>query len=778
MLVAIVTVVILACLNVINIPFLSSISKPQKEEVPVSVDNSANNKKLDNGDITYHPDIEEISFDEENSIVFFNDVLVVYTFSDLSNEQATQLAESVDGEVVGDISGAINALQIKVDESTLDELNEKANILMSDNNVLYAGYDYPIQLSSSTDGNPWSDNQNNPIQDKGNEDSPGGNDWWAEAIGAYTAWEGADNLSPIKVGVLDSGFDADHQDLSDSISFLPNYSDNTEAEHGTHVAGLISANNNDIGIRGVADNAELICVDWSPVTNNGEDGNYVNYLSTGEYMEIIKQLIENDVRVINNSWGNHVSSKEGFTQNLYGESNDLIFLLEYFAVDATGAYDSYLKYIDALANRTGMESMLILIELFLNGEEDFLILQAAGNGYDNGGKGYDTKRAGFFCSIDEGLFNILSESTKENLAEKGITYNKIDEHILIVGAVKNERDANGNYVMTSFSNWGDNVDICAPGQDIYSTVENNGYKSLPGTSMACPIVAGSAALLWSTDLEMSAEEVRGILISNATVEAVGVGDGKGKSYPFVNVGEAISSEKKFYTYINKNLTVSTAFPSDYENEAGVFSALVEDFDNNGKKEMLTFSIKHNVANQAFIVLDLYVIKNNIVTHVDTSKDIYASGAGNYQIDVCGTFVDSLIKIQYSSCSLGGSSFGSNYMTYKVENDSLILCNEFSLYEFYRYESYTYEETVSGKTFSSSEDFHSAVDNSGYDRNGHSHVGWSNSEFDINQDNYMTADCFKGNHIFTLVDSRFMLGPEVYGFIHDNTKLSEKLAKYN
>jgi len=47
-----------------------------------------------------------------------------------------------------------------------------------------------------------------------------------------------------------------------------------------------------------------------------------------------------------------------------------------------------------------------------------------------------------------------------------------------------------------FSNWGDWIELAAPGVDIYSTVPG-GYSFMSGTSMACPHVAGLAALVWS-----------------------------------------------------------------------------------------------------------------------------------------------------------------------------------------------------------------------------------------------------------------------------------------
>jgi subtilisin family serine protease len=51
--------------------------------------------------------------------------------------------------------------------------------------------------------------------------------------------------------------------------------------------------------------------------------------------------------------------------------------------------------------------------------------------------------------------------------------------------------------IAEFSSDGPEVELAAPGVDVYSTYRNGGYTSMDGTSMACPHVAGVAALAWA-----------------------------------------------------------------------------------------------------------------------------------------------------------------------------------------------------------------------------------------------------------------------------------------
>lgn len=533
-------------------------------------DESGTVRTYDNGDTICVPDDRNIAYDEETFARYYDNQLVVYTFQILTEKEAASLAKTVNGVVVGQISGAINMLQIRVESSSLEELSNKSNLLMESKAVMFATYEYPIELSSCliwTD--PWSNNTDNPEADRANRNNPDGNDWWAEAIDAYTAWDDDTECAEIKIGILDQGFYDEHDDLAGKITYLEGYSNNTAVNHGTAIAGIIGANNNDIGIRGIADQAHLICVDWTPYTEDSGAEDYVGYISSGEYIEIIKQLVEADVKVINNSWANIVQSLGSFSEDynqirkyldpdLYGKDDD---------TESRLAYDNYLSANKLDTERTAEECIVLIVQLIINGYDDFIIVQAAGNGYDNAGPGVDANYSGFFDTIDESIYNWLatksnllyvlaadeksfSEEEKDEIAKRGITYSDVKDHIIIVGAVENFTDEDGNYRMAEYSNYGANVDICAPGGDgsntdgIFTTIYNEKenkyeYGNLVGTSLAAPMVTASAALVWSKNPSLTAGEVKGILKKSAKVNAIGVGDDARRTYPMLNVGAAV-----------------------------------------------------------------------------------------------------------------------------------------------------------------------------------------------------------------------------------------------
>jgi thermitase len=68
--------------------------------------------------------------------------------------------------------------------------------------------------------------------------------------------------------------------------------------------------------------------------------------------------------------------------------------------------------------------------------------------------------------------------------------------------------------LASFSQYGSWVDIAAPGVNILATYPNNQYRSLSGTSMACPHVAGAVAVLWSHNPSLTNAQIRSALETN------------------------------------------------------------------------------------------------------------------------------------------------------------------------------------------------------------------------------------------------------------------------
>lgn len=90
------------------------------------------------------------------------------------------------------------------------------------------------------------------------------------------------------------------------------------------------------------------------------------------------------------------------------------------------------------------------------------------------------------------------------------------EDIIVVGAI----DSNGN--IGSYSNYGKSVDVCAPGNNIYSTVpvemssDGSGIGRKTGTSMATPHVAAAAAMLRLANPDYTAAQVEEIIKQNAT----------------------------------------------------------------------------------------------------------------------------------------------------------------------------------------------------------------------------------------------------------------------
>ncbi|GAB3227583.1 S8 family peptidase [Algoriphagus aestuariicola] len=97
------------------------------------------------------------------------------------------------------------------------------------------------------------------------------------------------------------------------------------------------------------------------------------------------------------------------------------------------------------------------------------------------------------------------------------------DNLITVGALTSSFD---NGLIASFSNYGkENVDIFAPGDEIYSTMPDDSYEFQGGTSMAAPAVAGMAALIRSYYPELTAVQVKQIIMQSGIAPQIKVNVG-------------------------------------------------------------------------------------------------------------------------------------------------------------------------------------------------------------------------------------------------------------
>jgi len=82
------------------------------------------------------------------------------------------------------------------------------------------------------------------------------------------------------------------------------------------------------------------------------------------------------------------------------------------------------------------------------------------------------------------------------------------KNFIVVSALDN---SSREFEKAGFSNFGKFTGISAPGVNIYSTVGDNSYEFMDGTSMAAPIVSGAVALMKSLNKDLTAEQILCIL---------------------------------------------------------------------------------------------------------------------------------------------------------------------------------------------------------------------------------------------------------------------------
>jgi hypothetical protein len=243
--------------------------------------------------------------------------------------------------------------------------------------------------------------------------------WGVKRIGAGVVHDGGNTGAGVNVSIIDTGIDYTHSDLNDNYKggydFVNNDNDPMDdAGHGTHCAGIVAAEDNDMGVVGVAPDANLYAV---KVLNSGGSG------FTSDVIAGIDWSVENSMQVISMSLGSDFRSQP-------------------------------LKKACDNAYKSGV-----------------LVVAAAGN---------DGNSIGTEISVD---------------------YPARYSSVIAVAAT------DSNDKRASWSSTGTDVELAAPGVSIYSTIIG-GYDTKSGTSMACPHVAGTAALVIAANPGWTNEQVR------------------------------------------------------------------------------------------------------------------------------------------------------------------------------------------------------------------------------------------------------------------------------
>ena len=191
--------------------------------------------------------------------------------------------------------GAVKVKDIKGTDAVVIRVSLE-NSLSKDPGVEYIEDDVIVSISKVKEESPAKKPKSKDIQEieQPEEIIP----WGIQYVGAPEMWN-TDSGEGLKVAVIDTGVDIDHPDLVDNIiggvntiSKKGSYDDDNG--HGTHVAGIIAAVDNEIGVVGVVPEADLYAVKALDSYGNG-------YVS--DVIEGIQWCMENDIDVINMSFG-------------------------------------------------------------------------------------------------------------------------------------------------------------------------------------------------------------------------------------------------------------------------------------------------------------------------------------------------------------------------------------------------------------------------------------------------------------------------------------------
>ncbi|MEU9045372.1 MULTISPECIES: S8 family serine peptidase [unclassified Kitasatospora] len=309
------------------------------------------------------------------------------------------------------------------------------------------------------------------------------NRWDMTQIKADQAWNVTTGSPSVKVGVLDTGVDDQHQDLApnfdaaDSVSCAYGKPDTRTGAwrdvdtHGTHVAGTIAAAKNGKGVIGVAPGVKVASVRIAEPTSTlfYAENTVCGFIWAGDH----------GFKVTNNSY---------YTDPWqFNCPNDL----------------------DQAAVIEGVKRA----QEYAEGKGSLQVAAAGNADYDLAAKTTDTASPNDSTPVTRTISNACLDIPTE-----------------LPGVVTVAATGSGSG-KASYSNFGRGViDVAAPGGDgataVYSTLPGGKYGTKSGTSMASPHVTGVAALIASTDPSLTPADIRARLATQADDLACPAGDSR------------------------------------------------------------------------------------------------------------------------------------------------------------------------------------------------------------------------------------------------------------
>ena len=434
----------------------------------------------DYGKLYYNP-VDDSHIIEDDMDRFIDNEILIVVNDGVAKNQVQQLSEKYNAEIVGEIE-VTGDYQLRFsDFSSKEALENTLQLIMNEDIISTASLNYVAEYSESKqteecDGFYYGKKWQSDLQ---NFNNAKGKSWGIEAISVTGAWDKLTHTSrtikPVNIGLIDAGFDVNHEDLQFAEVFYDNGTNGLSAgyvAHGTHVAGTMAAKNNDTtGICGVYPyGAGRLYGVSNCKDDKGNPQGAIQYNSSLIAEKVsYAELIVRNVKVINNSRGISWSKKNDF-KNWYDKTST----------------DSHFSGFSECSDYLGA-----FFQKLIDKGYDFVIVSSAGNN----SRGLPTK----FDAAYSSYLNGISQSK----------YPDVYNRVIVVGAVDYKLN------VAAYSDGGARVDIYAPGGDkgsgnkeIYSTLENNKYGYMHGTSMAAPHVSGVAAMVWSANNSLTGAEVK------------------------------------------------------------------------------------------------------------------------------------------------------------------------------------------------------------------------------------------------------------------------------